>query len=148
VHDRPEIGSGGATAFHHMSTLELGSLPTAIACARLHARNVLMEWELRDLIDDTELIVSELMTNAFDASAILPSRPPIALRLLSDGERLVIEAWDHSPADLKHYEAGDDDECGRGLAVVEALSDRWGVRRPGYATKAVWCELRVDQSST
>ena len=83
------------------------------------------------------------MTNAFDASVILPSKPPIALRLLSDGERLVIEAWDHSPADLEHYEAGDDAEWGRGLLVIETLSDSWGVKRTGYATKAVWCELTV-----
>jgi anti-sigma regulatory factor (Ser/Thr protein kinase) len=132
-----------AGALPRRSFLELGPLPTAVACARLHAKNVLLEWGLATLVDDVELIISELMTNALDASAALPSAPPIGLALLNCGDRLVIEAWDHSPDDPVRCEASDEDECGRGLVVIEALSDRWGVNRTGYATKAVWCELVV-----
>ena len=72
------------------------------------------------------------MTNALDASNVLPERPPITLRLLADEKSLVIEAWDHSPLDLEPREAGDGDECGRGLAVVTALSTRLGCERTGY----------------
>ena len=57
------------------SYLELGALPTAVPCARLHAVHVLRDWDLRDLSDDAALIVSELVTNAVTASAILPDRP-------------------------------------------------------------------------
>jgi len=127
-----------------MSFLELAPLPTAIPCARLHAVNVLHEWQLpRELIADAELLVSELMTNALTASTSLDEPAPIALRLLADRGRLVIEAWDHSPFDLDPFEAGHDSENGRGLVIVEALSQRWGSRRVGYNRKVVWAELEV-----
>src|SRR5579862_5146488 len=51
------------------SYLELGALPTAVPCARLHARHVLWEWGLNGLAADTELLVSELVTNAIKATA-------------------------------------------------------------------------------
>src|SRR5690348_16045324 len=63
---------GGVTALHRTTFLELAPLPGAIPSARLHAVAVLYEWGLRDLADDAALIVSELMTNAADASAALP----------------------------------------------------------------------------
>jgi len=67
--------------------------------------NVLHEWGLRELADDAALIVSELMTNAADASAALPEQPPIALRLLASERSLVIEAWDQSPLALESRKA-------------------------------------------
>jgi anti-sigma regulatory factor (Ser/Thr protein kinase) len=133
----------GTTA-HLVSVLELAPLPTATPCFRLHAVAVLKEWGLpRDLIGDAEILVSELMTNAADASACLPERPPVSLRLLVDGTSLLIEAWDQSPLDLEPREAGDDDECGRGLTVVAALSTRWGCERTAYRHKVVWAELAL-----
>ena len=83
------------------------------------------------------------MTNALDASVVLPERPPITLRLLATETSLVIEAWDQSPLDLERRQAGDDDECGRGLTVVAALSTRWGCERTGYRRKVVWAELAL-----
>ena len=52
------------------SFLELGALPGAVPCARLHARHLLWEWGLAALTDSTELVVSELVTNAIRASRI------------------------------------------------------------------------------
>jgi anti-sigma regulatory factor (Ser/Thr protein kinase) len=101
---------------------------------------VLHEWGLRDLADDTALIVSELMTNAMKASIALDSRPPIALRLLAEPSRLVIEAWDRSPLDVTSSTPDEDTEYGRGLLIVEALSDRWGLERVAYR-KCVWAEI-------
>lgn len=138
---RPEQSSGAGTALHRESCLELAPLPTAAACARLHAVHVLREWGLRDLADDAALIVSELITNAADASVAVPEHPAIALRLLATGTSLVIEAWDQSPLDLEPRAAGGDDECGRGLTVVAALSVRWGCERTGCRHKVVWAEL-------
>jgi anti-sigma regulatory factor (Ser/Thr protein kinase) len=132
------------TALRLVSALELAPLPTAIPCFRLHAVAVLKEWRLpRDLVEDAQMLVSELMTNALDVSIILPERPPIALRLLATRSSLVIEAWDQSPLDLEPRQAGADDECGRGLAVVAALSARWGSERTGYRRKMVWAELAL-----
>ncbi len=132
------------TVLHRTSALEFAPLPGAIPCARLHAVAVLKEWGLpRDLVGDAETLVSELMTNACDASVVLPERPPVTLRLLATGASLVIEAWDQSPLDLEPRQAGADDECGRGLAVVAALSTRWGCERTGYRHKVVWAELAL-----
>jgi len=127
-----------------MSYLELAPLPSAIPCARLHAVHVLHEWGLRALAEDAALIVSELMTNAADASVALPQRPPVALRLLASEKSLMIEAWDHSPHDLEPRAADPGAECGRGLTVVAALSDRWGSERTGHRRKVVWAELAVS----
>jgi anti-sigma regulatory factor (Ser/Thr protein kinase) len=123
------------------SVLELAPLPTAASCARLHTVHVLHEWGLRELADDAAMIVSELTTNAADASVVLPERPPITLRLMATGTSLLIEAWDQSPADLEPREADADDECGRGLTVIAALSSRWGCERTAYRRKRVWAEL-------
>jgi anti-sigma regulatory factor (Ser/Thr protein kinase) len=131
------------TATQISSALEFAPLPTAVPCARLHAVHVLHEWGLRDLAGDAEMIVSELITNAIEASALLPERPPVSLRLLLAGESLVIEVWDHSPRDLEPREADADDECGRGLTVVAALSERWGWERTGSQSKVVWAELAL-----
>lgn len=139
----PAVGTGT----HLTSALEFAPLPTAVPCARLHAIHVLHEWGLRDLAEDAELIVSELITNAIEASAVLPERPEIALRILASETSLIIEAWDRSPLGLEPREAGGDDECGRGLTVVAALSSRWGCVRTGYRRKCVWAELALPLSS-
>lgn len=136
-------GSGASPAFYRTSFLELAPLPGAIPCARLHAVHVLHEWGLRALADDAALIVSELMTNAADASVVLSERPPIALRLLATEKTLVIEVWDQSPLDLEPREAGPGAECGRGLTVVAALADRWGCERASHNRKVVWAELAL-----
>jgi hypothetical protein len=46
------------------SYLELAALPTAVPCARLHAKNILHEWQMANLTDTVELLVSEIVTNA------------------------------------------------------------------------------------
>ena len=89
------------------------------------------------------MIVSELITNAVDASIVLPERPPVTLRLLATGTSLLVEAWDQSPLDLELQQPDADAECGRGLIVVEALSSRWGCERTEYQRKVVWAELAL-----
>jgi anti-sigma regulatory factor (Ser/Thr protein kinase) len=77
----------------YVSSLELGALPTAVGCGRDHTKVILKEWGLGHLIDDAALLVSELLTNALRASwGALQPPPPLVLLLLSDGQRLVIEA--------------------------------------------------------
>jgi anti-sigma regulatory factor (Ser/Thr protein kinase) len=131
------------TATQLSSALEFAPLPTAVPCARLHAVHVLREWGLRDLAGDIEMIASELITNAIEASVLLPERPPVSLRLVLTGRALVIQVWDHSPLDLEPREADAGDECGRGLTVVAALADRWGCERTGSHRKVVWAECVI-----
>jgi anti-sigma regulatory factor (Ser/Thr protein kinase) len=133
-----------STAAYLSSALELAPLDTAIGCFRLHAVAVLNEWRFpRDLIADAEMLVSEMMTNAADASACLPDRPHVTLRLIATAKSLVIEAWDQSPLDLEPREVDPDDECGRGLTVIAALSTRWGCERTSCQRKRVWAELAL-----
>src|SRR5258708_1326874 len=91
VHDLASAADDSRT----FSYLELGALPTAVPCARLHVRQVLWEWGLPELSHPTELLVSELMTNAVRASNGLtgsrfagrwaPGVPPVRLWLPGGG---------------------------------------------------------------
>ncbi len=124
-----------------VSKLELGPLPTAIGCARDHARVVLAEWGLGHLVDDAVTIVSELMTNAYKASRTLKPPQPMVLRLLTNDRQLLIEAWDQWLEGYTLQQGAPDAEHGRGLIVVTGLSQRWGVGRIGDDYKVVWAEL-------
>jgi len=145
----PELDSGAGTATHVwplVSFLEFGALPTAAGCARLHTKNVLLEWKLHAVVEDAELLVSELVTNALQASWSRDDRPPVTLRLLANRERLLIEVWDRSPVEPLACEADLSSEDGRGLGIVAALSDRWSFRRVSSSLKVVWCELVIPRS--
>src|SRR5580658_6110025 len=76
--------------------LELGALVSAVPCARLHARQVLREWGIGHLGDSTELVVTELTTNAVRASREL-AQVAVRLWLLSDAAQILILVWDASP---------------------------------------------------
>ena len=101
------------------------------------ARSVLAEpmkrWDLEDLIPTTELLVSELVTNA-----VKYSRGDVTLRLVNE-KALVCEVLDNSGALPRLRQANGEDENGRGLQVVRQLSQRWGSRRTATG-KVVWCE--------
>ncbi|MGH3068309.1 MAG: ATP-binding protein [Streptosporangiaceae bacterium] len=138
--------------------LDLGALPGAVPCARLHARLVLTEWGQAQAGDSVELIVSELMTNALRACTDpVAGRPgydaegrqlPLGLRLASDRRQVLVEIWDGSMAPPMPGQTGLDGETGRGLLMVEAVSSRWGyyfpARQPSgtapeaRAAKVVW----------
>jgi anti-sigma regulatory factor (Ser/Thr protein kinase) len=80
------------------SYLELGALPTAVPCARLHARHLLWEWGMNELASTGELLVSELVTNAVKATAGHDDRAAVRLRLSGDSARVLIEVWDADAA--------------------------------------------------
>ena len=107
------------------SHLELGALPTAAGCARLHARHIALEWGLPTLAGTAELLVSELTTNAVRASQGLVS-PVIGLWLASDRRCLLVRVWDGSDRMPIRQDTSPDSECGRGLLLVESLSTDWG----------------------
>ena len=102
-----------------------------------HARSVIAEpmrrWGLEELIPTTELLVSELVTNA-----VRYSRGEVTLRLVNE-KALVCEVLDTSAALPRLRQPGSEDENGRGLQVVRRLSKRWGARRTPTG-KVVWCE--------
>ena len=79
------------------SYLELGALPTAVPCARLHARHLLWEWGMNELASTIELLVSELATNVVRATAGHADQAAVRLRLSGDSTRVLIEVWDADP---------------------------------------------------
>jgi anti-sigma regulatory factor (Ser/Thr protein kinase) len=122
------------------SSLELGALPGAVPSARLHARHVLWEWGLTALSEVVELLVSELVTNAVHASQSMEWIFPVRLRLLSDLARVLILVSDANPRPPVRADAGENDESGRGLVLVETFSTQWGWdAEPDAAGKVVWC---------
>jgi anti-sigma regulatory factor (Ser/Thr protein kinase) len=146
--------SAGRSAWPRSSSLPLAALPTAVACARLHASTVLYEWGLGELAETAKLIISELTTNAVmaatDPEANLGNArhssgvPTVRLSLTSDYERVVIEVWDANPLPPVAQQPELEAESGRGLMLVEALSESWGWATPeGWSGKVVWVELRA-----
>jgi anti-sigma regulatory factor (Ser/Thr protein kinase) len=115
-----------ASAWPLRTFLELGAYPGAVPCARLHARAVLWEWGLAGLTEQAELLVSELVTNAIQASRRLGQFTAVRLWLLSDEQRVLILVWDASPQPPLPQEPDEEiGEGGRGLMLVDAISDQW-----------------------
>jgi len=134
------------------SFLELGALPSAVPCARLHTRHVLWDWGVSRLIDSTELLVSEIITNAVGISREM-DQAAVRLWLLCDRARVVVLAWDPSPLPPVPVTPDADTENGRGLLLVEAISEQWGWYFPaGHGTanvpdqrgKVVWAVVGLS----
>ncbi|MGW4565783.1 SpoIIE family protein phosphatase [Streptomyces sp. NPDC004561] len=112
---------------------EVPSDPALVPSVRARCRETLLEWGLGDTAFATELIVSELVTNA-----IRYGSPPVTLRLLH-GRSLVCEVSDGSSTSPRLRRAATTDEGGRGLFLVAQFAQRWGTR---YTTrgKVIWAE--------
>ncbi|MFF7883166.1 SpoIIE family protein phosphatase [Streptomyces sp. NPDC020794] len=115
--------------------------PRSVGRAREYARTQLTAWDLEPLVDTTELLVSELVTNA-----LRYGEGEIRLRLLLD-RTLVCEVWDAGLVQPRRRRARDTDEGGRGLQLVGLLSAAWGSRRTP-AGKTVWFELPLPDGGT
>jgi anti-sigma regulatory factor (Ser/Thr protein kinase) len=107
-----------------------------VARARKNVRSTLNDWGLSQLEETAELLASELVTNA-----LLYTNGPISVRLLRDNS-LLCEVYDTSDETPQLRAADHDDDGGRGLHLVKALSQRWGTRRTSGG-KSVWFELAL-----
>ena len=124
--------------------LELGAYPGAVPCARRHARQLLWQWGLAELNESVELLVSELVTNAVNVSGSTDPAALVGLWLLSDEARILVLVWDASAQPPIRTDADDEDEGGRGLLLVEALSDEWNWYFPrARSGKVVWAEVKM-----
>jgi anti-sigma regulatory factor (Ser/Thr protein kinase) len=126
--------------------LPLAALSTAPGVARGHVRVVAHEWGLADLADTAELLVSELVTNAVQASAKLQTigPPVIHLWVTSDGTSMTLHVWDASPEQPVRLNPSELEEGGYGLMLVDTLSKDHGVYRKAEGGKVVWVLLAVD----
>jgi len=126
---------------HH--TLVFGALDSAVPSARAHVRQLLREWGQAELDEDVSVVISELVTNAVVASAELrPAVAPVLVWLGSDRHRVLLAVADASLRPPMRLPLGPYAYGGRGLALVEALSSRWGWYPASIArlAKAVWAE--------
>jgi len=103
--------------------------------ARLFVVDVLTDWGRRDLIDDAVLVVSELATNA-----VLHGRSEFSVQLRRTNSNVRIEVVDDcantpTPSDAGHFATS-----GRGLSLVDAVSQQWGFDRIDDG-KSVWAEF-------
>ena len=132
---------GDAAQWPYHSFLPLGALPGAVPCARLHTTAVLWEWDMEALSQPAELAVSELVTNAVRASIeVREARqapggcpaglPAIALRLAGDRTHLLVEVSDHDSSPPLPTMMDPERDGGRGLLLVEAVSEQWGYYYP------------------
>jgi anti-sigma regulatory factor (Ser/Thr protein kinase) len=113
--------------------------PSGVAAARRSVGEQLTAWGLDDTAFVTELVVSELVTNA-----IRYGEPPIRLRLIRH-TALICEVSDASSTSPHLRRAHAFDEGGRGLLLVAQLTQRWGSRQTDTG-KTIWAEqpLPVD----
>jgi anti-sigma regulatory factor (Ser/Thr protein kinase) len=137
-----EIADAPTPEWPLISNLELRALTTSLPGARRHAREAMEKWGLPEHADDVELIVSELVTNAVEASlrtwrALGACPVPVRLWLASDRDAVLIQVWDSSPEMPIPQNARPDDERGRGLILVAYLRRAWGTYRKGIG-KVVW----------
>ncbi|GHI05260.1 serine/threonine protein phosphatase [Streptomyces cellostaticus] len=102
--------------------------------ARRLARRALARWDLEDLTDSVELLISEVVTNA-----VRYASRPVTLRLLRT-DVLRCEVGDDVPQLPRLRQARATDEGGRGLYLVNRLARRWGATRLSTG-KVVWFEL-------
>ncbi|MGW0081533.1 SpoIIE family protein phosphatase [Streptomyces sp. NPDC003393] len=126
-----------ALSAEQVAILDVPPRDSFVAEARSWTAQRLDHWRLVESGYITELLVSELVTNA-----IRYGRPPIQLRLIRD-QTLVCEVFDGSSTAPHMRRARLSDEGGRGLLLVAQLTQRWGTRHSRQG-KTIWCEQRLD----
>jgi anti-sigma regulatory factor (Ser/Thr protein kinase) len=112
--------------------------PEGLAEARAALRQALGDWELTEIADDVELAAGELLVNVLlhtEGGAVL------TLEVLPDPVRRVrLSVQDRSSVWPRRRTPGEAATSGRGLLMIDALAQRWGVEPRGDG-KAVWCEF-------
>ena len=128
----------------------LGSGAQSGRTARKFTRNTLREWGLGSLADDAEAIVGEFVANAVThaAAAVGEVAPPrkaaaenLGLRLFRRTGEVICAVLDPSDSAPVLKAPGSIEESGRGLQMVDALSDVWGWSPVAGRGKAVWAIL-------
>ncbi|MEU3979267.1 SpoIIE family protein phosphatase [Streptomyces sp. NPDC026672] len=123
----------------NVASWEFAPVAASVAEARAAAAGQLTAWGLDEMAFTTELVVSELMTNA-----IRYAGGQVGLRLVR-GDVLICEVTDPSNTQPRLIRAKETDEGGRGLFIVAQCTTRWGCRY-GHRGKTIWTEQPVPAS--
>ncbi|MEU5293771.1 PAS domain S-box protein [Streptomyces umbrinus] len=116
-------------------TTDLPAVPESVPEGRAFLTKALTSWDCTTTADDARLLLSEILTNA-----VQHAQGPLGLHLCRTATELTVEVSDHSPHLPQPRLAAEDDESGRGLILVRALADTWGVR-PTDEGKTTWFTL-------
>ncbi|WP_405680811.1 SpoIIE family protein phosphatase [Streptomyces sp. NBC_00868] len=124
---------------HQVVAWDLTADPQDVGRARAAASAQVRAWGLDDLVFTTELVVSELVTNAIRYAGA----GPVQLRLIRD-QTLICEVSDsgYTSPHLRH--AAGDDEGGRGLFIVAQTTQQWGTRYTATG-KIIWAEQAMPR---
>jgi anti-sigma regulatory factor (Ser/Thr protein kinase) len=127
-----------ATELTPLIALALPGTPYSVQMARFCVRSALTYHDLGDFTQDAEAVTSELVTNAIEHAGA----PQFGLQVvrLAQPEAVAVIVTDPSPRPPVKRDPAGDTEHGRGLHIVEALSDRWGWQ-PAPPGKAVYAIL-------
>ncbi len=116
--------------------------PSSVAAARRLASHYFRQWQLPELIDEAHLVISELVTNAIVASSASAVMVRAFVSLYDTKVR--IEVWDEADGKPQAQPPSSDNDGGRGLILVEALSAQWGWYTPAdLRGKFVWADLAL-----
>jgi anti-sigma regulatory factor (Ser/Thr protein kinase) len=110
----------------------------SVSKARLFLRHALADWDVGGFEIAAPQVLTELVTNA-----ALHAHSAYTVHLLLDAGHLLVEVTDSSPALPQHRHYGAGATTGRGIALVEALSEAWGVESSPTG-KTVWCRVGSD----
>ncbi|WP_308220227.1 SpoIIE family protein phosphatase [Kineococcus sp. TRM81007] len=130
----------GPSAQLEEAALPLPADVRAVAQSRAFLRTALDAWDAAELLDEAELVLSELVTNALVHT---DSATGVLLRYDRAARRLTISVQDRSTRHPRERHADPDALGGRGLGIVEAVADDWGVSLEGEG-KTVWAELAIE----
>ncbi|NUR40046.1 MAG: MEKHLA domain-containing protein [Streptomyces sp.] len=118
-------------------TTDLPALPSSVPEGRAFLNKALTAWECGGPAEEARLLLSEILTNA-----VQHAEGPIGLHLCRTATDLTVEVSDRSPHLPQPRIAAQDEESGRGLLLVRALADGWGVR-PTDEGKTTWFTLKL-----
>ncbi|MFE8937002.1 ATP-binding protein [Streptomyces sp. NPDC007872] len=118
--------------------------PRSAAVARRLVRTALTVWGLDPLIEDATLVITELVSNAVDHGR-LPSIRVIVSRPSANVIRLGVVDRSKIVPTLR-TDADEDRTRGRGLLLVDMLTDRWGTERYRWG-KQVWAEMGEGETA-
>lgn len=120
--------------------------PSCVGLARLELRKALGRWGLSALEDSATLVLSELVTNAARHARVSPGRE-IETHYVPGPDGLRIEVHDASEDPPVAREPAPDSTDGRGLVLVAALAESWGVSARQGPGKMVWAMLSLPDST-
>ncbi|WP_084962409.1 ATP-binding protein [Thermoactinospora rubra] len=124
------------------ATFVLPPAASSVHSARSFTAGTLLGWGLEELVDDMELVVSELATNALHHGLSLGSAPlPVQMSLVRRGPMVTCAFTDPGASVPVLRYSGPMDVGGLGLHIVDSLSLRWGWTALAPRGKIVWAVL-------